>query len=158
MKTVRNIVTLGLEARQRAGIKVRQPLNKLELVAEGLSNQYLEIIKDELNIKNVVYTLKIKLGITKVNLDTNITPELKQEGKYRELARALQDMRKKLGLTPSDTVVITFETNDAGKKLIQKFANDMKKTMLVSEIKFKDNNGERIKIDNLVFKVKVDKI
>ena len=157
MGTVRNIVTLGLEARQRAGIKVRQPLNKLELVAEGLPNQYIEIIKDELNIKNVVYSLKIKLGITKVDINTNITPELKQEGKYRELARTLQDMRKNLGLTPRDIVAITFETNAAGKKLIQKFENDMKKTVLVSKIEFLKNDGEEVKIDDLVFRVKIDK-
>ena len=129
----------------------------MELVAEGLPNQYIEIIKDELNIKNVVYSLKIKLGITKVDLDTNITPELKQEGKYRELARALQDMRKNLGLTPRDIVAITFETNAAGKKLIQKFENDMKKTVLVSKIEFLKNDGEEVEIDDLVFRVKIKK-
>ena len=60
------ILLLGLEARQKAGIKVRRPINKIEIVADGLSNDYIEIIKDELKYKNVVYTLKIKLGITKI--------------------------------------------------------------------------------------------
>lgn len=158
MGTVRNLVTLGLEARQRAGIKVRQPLNKLEIVAEKLSDEYIEIIKDELNIKNINYIMKVNLGLNKVNLDTNITPELQSEGHYRELARALQDMRKKIGLTPSDVIELSFETNDAGKKLIQKFEADMKKTVLVSKIEFKENDGEEVKVDELVFKVKIDKI
>ncbi len=157
METIRNIVTFGLEARQKAGIKVRQPLNKLEIIAEKLPEEYLEIIKNELNVKNIVYLLKIKIGITKVNLDTDITPELKQEGDFRELARSLQDMRKKLGLTPSDVISITFETNDEGKKLVQKFENDLRKTVLVSEIKFANNNGEEVKVDELVFKVKIAK-
>jgi isoleucyl-tRNA synthetase len=155
METVRNIVTLGLEARQKSGIKVRQPLNKLEIIAEKLPDEYIEIIRNELNIKNIIYLIKIKIGITKVTLDANITPELKQEGDYRELARALQDMRKKLGLTPSDTVSLVFETNDAGKKLIQKFENDLKRTVLVSQIEFKNNDGEEIKIGEMMFKVKV---
>ncbi|MDE2399420.1 MAG: class I tRNA ligase family protein [Patescibacteria group bacterium] len=158
METVRNIVTLGLEARQKAGIKVRQPLNHLWVVAEGLSGQYIEIIKNELNIKNVIFLLKIKVGITKVTLDTEITEDLKQEGDYRELVRGLQDMRKKEGLTPSDVVVLTFETSKVGKKLIQKFEPDMKKTVLVSKIEFAENAGQEIKIDELVFKVKIDKI
>ncbi|MEK7471120.1 MAG: class I tRNA ligase family protein [Patescibacteria group bacterium] len=165
METVRSVVTLGLEARQKAGIKVRQPLNKLEIIAEKLSDQYIEIIKNELNIKNIVYILKIKMGINKVSLDTDITKDLKQEGDYRELVRALQDMRKKIGLTPSHVISIVFETNDAGKKLIQKFENDMKKTVLVSKIEFKENDGQdpsinswqEIKIDELVFKVKIEK-
>ena len=158
METVRSIVTLGLEARQNAGIKVRQPLHKLEIIAESLPAPYIEIIKEELNIKNVDYLLKIKLGITKVTLDTHITEELKQEGDYRELARALQDMRKNLGLTPSEAVNISLETSNAGKKLIQKFESDMKKTVMVSKIEFRNNDGEEIKIDDLVFKAKISKI
>ncbi|MFA5095595.1 MAG: class I tRNA ligase family protein [Candidatus Paceibacterota bacterium] len=157
METVRKIVTLGLEARQKAGIKVRQPLNRLEIVAGRLLNDYLEIIKDELNVKNVDYLLKIKIGLYKVTLDTKITPELKREGNYRELARAIQDMRKKMGLTPSDIVSLVVETDEEGKKLIQKFEVEIKKTILVSKIEFKQNNGEEIKIDELVFKIFIQK-
>ncbi|MDO8659990.1 MAG: class I tRNA ligase family protein, partial [Candidatus Parcubacteria bacterium] len=157
METVRNIVTFGLEARQKAGIKVRQPLSKLEIIAEELSDEYLEIIKNELNVKEVVYVLKTKIGITKVNLDTDISIELKQEGDYRELARALQDMRKKLGLTPNEVVSLVVEANEKGKELIQKFESDLKKIVSINQIKFENNNGEEIKIDELLFKVKIDK-
>jgi len=158
METVRSLVTLGLEARQKAGIKVRQPLNKLEIIAEKLSDEYLEIIKDELNIKNIEYILKIKIGIQKVNLDVDISPELKEEGDYRELVRAVQDIRKKMGLTPSDIVVLIIETGDEGKKLIRKFETELLKVVLASKIEFKQNEGEYIKIDNLVFKINLNKI
>ena len=63
-----------------------------------------------------------------------------------------------MGLTPSDLVSLLFETNDLGKKLIQKFETDMKKTVLVSQIEFGENNESEIRIDDLVFKVKIVKI
>ncbi|PIZ87166.1 isoleucine--tRNA ligase, partial [Candidatus Nomurabacteria bacterium CG_4_10_14_0_2_um_filter_30_12] len=157
METVRSLVTLGLEARQRAGIKVRQPLNKLEIIAEKLSDEYLEIIKDELNIKNIEYILKIKIGIQKVNLDTKMTPDLKEEGDYRELVRAVQDIRKKMGLTPSDIISLIVETNDEGRKLIHKFETVLLKIILASKIEFKANEGDSLKIDELVFKIKIEK-
>src|SRR3989338_9709747 len=125
---------------------------KLKVEGEKLSSEYLELIKDELNVKKVVFDNTIA---NEVELDTNITEELKQEGNYRELVRALQDIRKKMRLTPSDVVSITFETNEEGKKLIEKFEVDMKKTVLVSKIEFGRKTGEEGKIDNLGFNVKI---
>jgi len=154
METVRKIVTLGLEARQKAGIKVRQPFSKLEIKNFDLKKDYIELIKDEINVKEIKENENID---GEVLLDTRITPELKTEGNYRELVRALQDMRKKLGLTPSDVIALVFETNETGKKLIQKFEADIKKTVLVSKIEFGNNNGEEVKIDELIFKVKIAK-
>ena len=117
-----------------------------------LGKEFIELIRDEINVREVRENKNIE---NEVLLDTKITPELKTEGDYRELARALQDMRKKMGLTPSDIVAITFETNDTGKKLIQKFENDMKKTVLVSKIEFKENGGQEIKIGELTSKIEI---
>ena len=178
MEQVRKIVTLGLEARQKAGIKVRQPLALLEVKSFSLEEKYIELIKDEINVKEVRDLPAGRQGNKNIGeevlLDVKMTEELKQEGDYRELVRALQDMRKKTGLTPSDVVKISFETNDMGKKLIQKFEADMKKTVLASEIELKNNDGQAkpsetgspdvstetfrdIKIDELLFRVKIEK-
>jgi isoleucyl-tRNA synthetase len=154
METVRKIVTLGLEARQKAGLKVRQPLASLEVKDCNLGGEYIELIKDELNVKEVKENKNLEVEVL---LDMNITGELKQEGDYREFVRAIQDMRKKMGLTPSDVISLTVETNDEGKKLIQKFEEDLLKIILASKIKFEENNGEEIKIDTLLFKVKIEK-
>jgi isoleucyl-tRNA synthetase len=154
MKKVREIVTLGLEARQKAGIKVRQPLGSLKVKNLSLKKEFIELIKDEINVKEIIYDKNID---TEVSLDTNITEGLKQEGDYRELVRAMQDMRKNLGLTPSDVVSVVFETDEKGKKLIQKFEADIKKTVLVSEMKFGENDGIEVKVDELVFKIKIGK-
>ena len=155
MGITRMIVSLGLERRQSEKIPVRQPLPKIETKDYGLENEYKELIKNELNVKEIV---EGKNKDDEILLYTQITPELKQEGNYRELVRAIQDRRKKMGLTPSDIVSISFETNETGQKLIRKFETDLKKTTLASKIEFKKNNGEKIEINDLVFKVKINKI
>ena len=119
----------------------------------NLSQEFLDIVADEVNIKEVKF-----IDSSKLYLNPDITPELKQEGSYREFVRAIQDMRKKMGLTPSDVISLVIETNDEGKKLIQKFESELLKTILASKIEFKQSDGETLKIDKLVFKVKIAKI
>ncbi|HNW71327.1 MAG TPA: class I tRNA ligase family protein [Candidatus Paceibacterota bacterium] len=154
MEDVRKIVSIGLEKRQKGGIPVRQPLAKMEIKNLSLDKKYLELIKDELNVKDVLENKNIE---TEVLLDMEITLELKEEGNYREFVRAVQDMRKKAGLTPNDNIVLFIKTQEDGEKLIKKFEKDIKKTVLASEIKFSENQGEEIKIDNLVFRIKIEK-
>jgi len=157
MQKVREIVSLGLEARQKAGIKVRQPLNQLRITNYELQMEYVDLIKEELNVKEIILEPRTSNLEPNVELDTKITSELKEEGKYRELVRAIQDMRKNMGLTPSDIISLIIETNDIGQKLIQKFEKDLLKVVLASKIGFKENDGEEIKIDGLVFKIKIEK-
>ena len=105
MKVTRVVVSLGLEARQKAKIQVRQPLATLKFksVSGKLSGEYLELVKDELNVKEVVFDKNIS---NEVELDTEITPALKAEGEYREFMREVQDRRKQLGLNPSDKMAM----------------------------------------------------
>lgn len=153
MQKARDIVTLGLEARQKSGIKVRQPLNELSVREYGLQKEYTEIIKDELNVKNISVDESLD---TPVILDTHITLELKEEGNYRELVRAIQDMRKEAGLSPSDVIELSIETGVEGQDLINKFKNDLSKTVGAKEIKISENTGKEIKIDELVFKINIE--
>ncbi|HUD03873.1 MAG TPA: class I tRNA ligase family protein, partial [Candidatus Paceibacterota bacterium] len=102
MKEVRKIVTLGLEIRAKANIKVRQPLTSATLKKQKskLENEFLGLIKDELNVKSVVYADMQE----EIILDTNITPELREEGVFREFLRAVQELRKKDNLSVADRV------------------------------------------------------
>jgi isoleucyl-tRNA synthetase len=52
METTRNIITLGLAARANAKIRVRQPLSYVK-IGTNLSDYYKEIIKEELNVKEI---------------------------------------------------------------------------------------------------------
>jgi isoleucyl-tRNA synthetase len=99
MKEVRYIASVALEARSKANIKVRQPLNELKIKNNDLDKEFLDLIRDELNVKYV--TLDKNLG-AEVELDIEITPELEEEGKVRDAIRAIQDWRKDMGLKPDD--------------------------------------------------------
>jgi isoleucyl-tRNA synthetase len=152
MTEVREVVTLGLQARQKAGIPVRQPLSELRITNHELPKEYFEIIKDELNIKSVEM---FEGEEQNVELDTHITEELRAEGQYRELVRAIQDIRKKNGLNPIDLVTLVISTNVEGQEFINKFKSEMMKTVSAKEIKVEENDGSEIKIGELTFKISI---
>ncbi len=129
MKTVRDIVELGLSERDRAKISVRQPLHDIQVVSEdtSLTDEYLEIIKDELNVKEVVWKQESNVGSQlSVLLNTEITPELKREGIKRELVRQINGARKKQGLTIQDRVNVSVITDNAEiKEALQEYGADI---------------------------------
>jgi len=155
MEIVRAVVTQALQLRQKANIKVRQPLATLKLKVESgkLKDEYIEIIKDELNVKNVVQVASSDLLDGDVWLDVNLTPELKLEGDYRDLLRGVQDFRKKSGLMPNNKIDLC--VSESAEKLIKPFMDDFKKTAGVKNIKFKENDGEEIKVNEEIFKIKI---
>ncbi len=155
MESARAIVTLGFEARQKANIKVRQPLNLLKVKDCNLSDEYTEIVKDELNVKDIVVDESLE---TDVHLDTHITEDLRKEGNYRELIRFLQDMRKKQGLQASDEIVLSVEMGTIEQELINLFKTDLLKTVGVKELVVEENAGIEVKIEDLVFKVLITKV
>ncbi len=136
MRTTRELVTLGLEARSSSGIKIRQPLSELSVRThmQGIGDkpEFLDLIRDEVNVKKI--TVNENLG-EDVILNTEITSELQEEGDVRDLIRAIQDARKEKGLTPSD-VVLTLKLTSSEKNisLIKKYELVIKKPTLVKNI------------------------
>jgi isoleucyl-tRNA synthetase len=107
MKRVRAVVSSALMLRTKNGISVRQPLALLQTkVLAQVPDEYLQIIADEVNVKEVKLNSELEEDVT---LDTTITPELQAEGDVRNLMRAIQDARKEKGLTPKDTVTLVTE-------------------------------------------------
>lgn len=95
MKLVRKLVEVGLGERKKENIKVRQPLRKIIFSVQcSISNELIQLIKDELNIKEVEFKEGKELT---AKLDTKLDDELIAEGKLRELIRSIQEARKAAG-------------------------------------------------------------
>ncbi|MCB9819489.1 class I tRNA ligase family protein [Candidatus Nomurabacteria bacterium] len=144
MSLVREFVTLALEARTKAGIKVRQPLQTLSLNIE-MEPEYSSIIADEINVKEVVGDTSLT---ERIALDTNITPELKLEGDSRDFIRAVQEMRKAKGLAPSDRISLLVKATEEGKQVIKTFEAEIKRVVGADEITFGEVVGEETKVGN----------
>lgn len=98
MQTIRELASKGLELRERAGIKVRQPLSTFSAKHVPADAGLRRILADELNVKEVVQDESLE----EAELDMHVTDELKEEGLVRELVRRIQEWRKQEGLTVAD--------------------------------------------------------
>ncbi len=158
MATVRKIVELGLSKRDEVGIKVRQPLSELRITNYELRNEYVDLIKDELNVKNI--SCNDGEGELSVELDTTMTPELLAEGAKRELVRLVNAERKNADLTIADRIKLYCDAQgEMTKKALTDFGDELKKDVLAEEIiiggveggKEVDVNGEKavIKIEKI---------
>lgn len=105
MITIRTVVEKTLAARLVSGVKIRQPLAKVTVIAPTVapSPELLDVLKEEVNVKAVEWSKGPDLAVT---LDTDLTPELKAEGEAREVMRSIQNLRKKAGLTPDQEVEV----------------------------------------------------
>jgi isoleucyl-tRNA synthetase len=122
MAETRNLVSSALEQRSMANIKVRQPLSKLEVKDLKLPEAYLEILKDELNVKEVIGNKELPETIS---LDITLTPALLEEGKVRDAIRAVQEWRKEQGLKSGE--IAQYTINNEQKVLFEKYAKEIKK-------------------------------
>ena len=154
MEKVQRIASQGLEARTNAKINVRQPLSILRVKEAGFDanevEQFVALIKDEVNVKEVVFGASLQ---TDVELDTTLTPSLKEEGTTRELIRIIQDLRKENGLKVSDKATLVVDTDAVSKTFIEKNKEIIMKTTSLKNIEWRTLNGESLKAGELTLKV-----
>ena len=219
MDEVLKVVVLGRAARNTANLKNRQPIGKMYVKADhDLSDFYIEIIEDELNVKSVEFvedvrnftsysfkpqlktvgpkygrqlnnirralsevdgnaamdTLKAEGALTfdfdgetvalkeedllidmaqtegyvsesdgdvTVALDTALTPELIEEGFVRELVSKIQTMRKEAGFEVTDHINVYQDGNDKLEKILEKYADTIKREVLAEHIFLKETAG-----------------
>ena len=159
MNLARKVVEMGLALRAEKGIKVRQPLDELRIMNPPagragyyLSDEFKQIIADELNVKkveidqndendkNIVWKEE---GDLKVGLNTTITEALKKEGLAREIIRTINQIRKEQKLTIADRVAVEYgATNDLLKIVFLEYAEEIKKAVLASSMSEGDAEAE----------------
>jgi isoleucyl-tRNA synthetase len=141
MDEVRFIVNLALAERTAKGIKVKQPLASLKIKNEKSKikgeNDLLDLIKDEVNVKKIIFDGGIE---KEVELDTNITEELKNERILREIIRTVQAERKEQNLVPQDKISVELYAPEAEKLLIEKNKEFLLKEFRATEIFVKEQN------------------
>ena len=220
MDKVLRIVILGRAARNTAAVKNRQPIGNMYVKSEsGLDQYYIDIIEDELNVKNVIfqddlraftsYTFKPQLktvgpkygkhlnsirtylseidgskamdeletngeikfvvdgdaevSLTKddllidvsekggfvteegnnltVVLDTNLTPELIEEGFVREIISKIQTMRKEAGFEVMDHIKVYVKDNDKMANLMRKNESEIIRVVMADAIVYNLTQG-----------------
>jgi isoleucyl-tRNA synthetase len=110
MARVRELTALVLAERAKRGVKVRQPLAKLAVGDKTkLNGELRELLASEVNVKAVEFDSELKAP---VEIDWNITPELKEEGTVREIIRQIQELRKSARLTPADKAAVYVQAGD----------------------------------------------
>ena len=157
MNSVRSIVKEGLSMRAKANIKVRQPLDKVILYGKdfgfvGELNRtfdYMGLIKDELNVKHVKLRPEDDRE-DKIDIDMEITPELKREGLMREVIRHVQSARKKAGLQVDDRIELGITSSDTEiAQAVDVFADTIKAETLAVKLGSAADDMEKydVKVD-----------
>ncbi len=158
MEEVRKIVSLGLEARAKAGVKVRQPLQKLKVKSEKLkvTGELRNLIQEEVNVKEVVVGATLQ---AEVELDTTLTPELKDEGQFRELMRFVQEMRKTKGFMAGEIAVLTIKAEGASRRFIEQHEQELSRVASLKNLLFADTieGGEVFSADEISLKLLLQK-
>ncbi|KKQ86376.1 MAG: Isoleucyl-tRNA synthetase, partial [Berkelbacteria bacterium GW2011_GWA2_38_9] len=147
------------------------PLAEIK-VNQGLSEELAKLIRDEANVKQVNFVpssdwtnlanssnwTKASDNSLEIALNTELTPELEEEGLVRELIRQINQLRKNQNLTIQDQVEIFYSTDD--KKLsgiIEKNSAEITKNTVSSKIsKFEQTlNYEIVKINSISISLKL---
>ncbi len=119
MQKAREIVERIHAQRKENKIPIRQPLLSVEVPSEftDLDKDIVKIVSDEVNIKEI----KLVKGpnTDKVKLNREITSELEEEAKTRELVRKIQEERKSLGMNLTQKIEVTSDWLPSDKKLVQ---------------------------------------
>ena len=129
MVQVRKICEIGHSVRKISNIAVKQPLAeaKIKMPPAKLSSNsdLIQLIKEELNVESVSFSDEKELDVT---LDQNLTDELIQKGRVREIIRSVQGARKDASCRLDEVVEITLPDWPT------QYEEEIKRKTLVSKI------------------------
>lgn len=135
MQWVRTAAAAGQEQRAITKMPVRQALASATVFVRDAKEaarlaertDILALLRDELNVEEIrtVHGGKTEPdaagygeGVIRVELDTVLTPALKEKGMLRELSRRFMALRKEQKFSPGDRIRASLATSDAGLREI----------------------------------------
>lgn len=114
MARARSVVEVAHSLRKAKGMKLRQPLALLTYsLPKKLPAEIENLVAAEVNVKKVQFAKTSGTDVL-VELDFELTSELKDEGEARDIIRQIQDERKRLNLDRETPVVVTLLRVPAG--------------------------------------------
>ena len=134
---------------------IRQALNEIdgtkamnELRANGvlvldIDGNKVELTEEDLLIETAQtegYVTETD-GTTSVVLDTNLTPELIEEGFVREIISKVQTMRKEAGFEVMDKICIYAKDNEKIEGIMKAHEEEIKGEVLAENIVFGETDG-----------------
>ena len=118
------------------GNKAMDELNNAGFITLQVNGQDIRLEKADLLIEMTQmegYVANSDKGITVV-MDTNLTPELIEEGFVREIVSKIQTMRKDAGFEVMDRIKVYVSGNDRIADLMQRNAEQVKSIVLADDI------------------------
>ena len=122
-------------------IKIRQPLAKLTYDGDKLDSFYEGIIADEVNVKAVENS-------TTFSLDKTLTTELLEEGRAREIIRAVQSARKHASLRQDDKIKLSLSC-DLPKGFEELIKTEVGATEIVKDSNYSHDEIAKINGNNI---------
>ena len=150
IKIVMKVSSLGRAVRSQAGIKVRQPLDRVVVRVgsnrdrEGVERLLPQIL-EELNVKGVEFADSMAQldkpgfvvnseGNFGVAINTDISPALQAEGLAREIVHRLQTMRRSAGFDIADHITTYYQGDTYVKQVMADFADYIKQETLSRQL------------------------
>ena len=142
-----------MSERDKNQIGLKWPLSEARIKLDGgIYTKLEEVIKSQLNIKEIKIDYVQAGEELSIKLDTKLTPELEAEGYARVISRKVQSFRKDLGLEKNQKIELQLIVEDDFKKILESKSEFIKERTNSKELFFATGE-ERFK-KNIEFKVK----
>ncbi len=129
--------------------------NQMELATkvEAGNIEYIEIrdVQIPLSKENLLVTMQGKDGFAfsgtgeiGVVIETEITPELREEGYLREILSKVQNIRKESGFEVMDNINLYVSGNEELEKVVKKYEDIIKHDTLAKNVLYNEENKEYV--------------